>query len=1054
MNKIHGVLGICSLAAMLCAEPVVTEPVSYQAEGSAKRIYQGKVTLPSRGIWEVEDGIPDTILLVAPEEAYDQVTGRRLGEVLFQDRLNAGRTVQSIQWRCKNYAKEHDGAGPATLKELEEEPPFFSDYWKEAFTESPWDDLPRGREVEGPFFYLIPSVSFAFNEEGEISREERLPLAFELQPYVNDGKHWVCFTDGRTERVEIDPELLKRCGQEIHPVFETAPYLQDMPETFEYTIYTVAPAQQRQVIGLENDYSDEQINLTLDWSKSKKGDESIAESLREMETYDWWRNQEVSDSPVLAYWLALADEEVNAENQGEGSETTSAMGVMGGYAAVRETLQMQLIGTTDDGVRDIAVETLDGVEVESHPYEEMLKGEPGGKLALAELAPADHLFIYFSNPEAMLPMLDDGADFLSELGGMVTGNRIKYFLKDRYLTRLGLNDEWLRNFLKSGAASECAVLAPDMFFIDGTDLTVVSRLSKPKTIAPLLSMLGVRIDSSAPMEMVTSGGKKVYWTMRDDLLIVSSRRAELDRVLALAENGGEGSLGKSAEFRYMLTQLPVHAQTRAYAYCSEPFIRKLVGPETKIGQLRRVAAIKTLTTLTAGALLAEHDGFGRGLSIEALNKKGFLPEGMNVDAAEYSLDEDGVAHSKTYGTLAGLASVDSVPVELVTTNEAKAYQEYMWDYSRYWREFFDPIALRLDDVEDGALEAEIFILPLVDSSIYNGMRESVAAREDGTPLRVPKFTPDPVFQFSVNLKEEAWTAVTEGLADVLNNLWDVDPAILDDLGPSVHLAMNDGDPIIALGSGDMLGAFGGSIYGMDEEMLFIPMFLSVLTRPSTIAVETENPEKTIMYLRHASESMGHSEGDWGDEIYSEIYQIEGRDEWVCLFDIMGVLKLRYGLEVKDGFLLIRNIPWSSKDRVEFVEASGLNGAQMKLWPSACDLQLPGLFATSAEQERMAALQGAGALYPLLASGRASMETVLDEHMKLFGFTPRKASDDEWFWHDGIVESQLYGSVSHKKQPAFDNEKGFGLFGVIEDISVQMQFEETGLRTAIKWRGRK
>ena len=117
-----------------------------------------------------------------------------------------------------------------------------------------------------------------------------------------------------------------------------------------------------------------------------------------------------------------------------------------------------------------------------------------------------------------------------------------------------------------------------------------------------------------------------------------------------------------------------------------------------------------------------------------------------------------------------------------------------------------------------------------------------------------------------------------------------------------------------------------------------------------------------------------------DGLRSEIYQIEDRDSWVCLFDIMGAVKLRYGLEVQDGFLMIRNIPWSSKDKVERIGNAALNGMGLKVYPAACKLQLPGLHSTAAEKSRASALQGMGHLYPLLSSGYATMDNAADLHM--------------------------------------------------------------------------
>ena len=70
-------------------------------------------------------------------------------------------------------------------------------------------------------------------------------------------------------------------------------------------------------------------------------------------------------------------------------------------------------------------------------------------------------------------------------------------------------------------------------------------------------------------------------TLRGDLLMASTHRGELDLAIELHGNGGEGSLGTSDEFRYMLTKLDVNDRTRLYAYFSDPFVRRMVGPRER-----------------------------------------------------------------------------------------------------------------------------------------------------------------------------------------------------------------------------------------------------------------------------------------------------------------------------------------------------------------------------------------------------------------------------------------------------------------------------------------
>ena len=456
--------------------------------------------------------------------------------------------------------------------------------------------------------------------------------------------------------------------------------------------------------------------------------------------------------------------------------------------------------------------------------------------------------------------------------------------------------------------------------------------------------------------------------------------------------------------------------------------------------------------ITAGALLAKLDQLKNPASLATLVERGYLPAALKEQG--YSLDPDLVARSKDYGTLADLTTLAELPVGQVTQKEADDYKQYVTNYNRMWRRFFDPIAIRLDDVEDGALEASVFILPLIDNSLYNGLKEVLQTKEEGMPLRVPRFAPDPVLMLSLNIKESAWSEMSGELSQMFMRYAHISPAMMDDLGPALHLAINDADPVIALGSGDLMGAFGGNMIGAGEEMLMIPVALSLLTRPCTLAVETRDPEATLRYLRMAS-SAGNPFGRRRDDgFHVDFYQIQGKDSWVLSMDIMGVVKLRYGLEVQDGFLMLRNIPWSSKDKVLSVDTTALNGAKITAWPSACKLQLAGLHASAAEYESATAMKGAGLLYPLVKSGHADIGHAAAEHMKLFGFMPVHPAGGTWSWENHQVVSDSFGSVTQRRHPAYkQGDTDFGLTKDIESLSLQMQFEDDGLRTKVRWKTR-
>ena len=1044
---------------------VVRDSVVYRPEGSDYVIVRGDISLPAEGYWEVAGSASAKdvvqLYLLAPVEGRDALLGQRMGAVMKDKRIKqGGNHLHRLYWPCSQYARQHDGLGPSTLSDLDSSKRRIQ--IRETVSKSPWGKE-IGMDVEGPFIFLLPDVEFHFEPDARrrkrVRAENRRVLAVELRPYVEDGKHWVLYTDQSRRREAIDPELVKKYNLRIRPVLAKEDLLRKPPTELSYKIIAVRlkDAPDPISLSLANVITDTRLSVDWDPSDARPEQQGVLADLKRARRAAW---EPYASSPVLSTWLASYGDKSRAASarprprRGR-RRASAAFGIMGGRAAVRETLQMQVLAVAPERgqPRTIPVSTLKGVEVKSHPYEQMLKRAKGGELALANVAPHDHFFVYVAKPWAIVSFLDRGAEFMSRFGGALTNSSIKYDLKARHLARLGLNEEWMRAFLKSGAVSECALIFPDLFFIDGTDVTVVSRLAQPKLIAAMLKLVGVtQLSTQDIVTIDLADGGRVHWALRHDLLFISTSHPELDQVLSLHKAAGRGSLGHSAEFRYMLTQLPVKRETRLYAYFSDPFVRHLVGPETKLAQLRRVQARADMEYLTSCALLAKLDGIAGAASLQTLASGGYVRD-RYVDG-DYSIDQNLVVRSNTYGALSSMKALSPAPVDKVTQVEADSYKAYVENYARYWRRFFDPIAVRVDDAPDGSLEATTFILPLIDNSIYNALKASLSTREDAVVLKTPEISPRPVLMLSVNLGEKGWRELLrEGMSEALSRYSHVSPAVLDDLGPSLHLAIHDADPVIALGSGDMLGIFNANMLGRRNEMLFIPVVLSVLTRPCTLIVETRDPVKTRQFLRQSATAALKAPRR-GREVRGEFFQIENRDAWVFALDIMGIAKLRYGLEIQGNFVMIRNIPWSNKDKIVSVDQARLNGAKLQAFPGGCKLQLPGLHTAASDGYRSAAVQGMAYLYPLVASGHATVGLGAEKHAALFGFRPVHPGDGQWLWQSYQLASSRYGSPRRQRQPGYsEGDRNFGLMKDIEHLSINMQFEDTGLRTAIRWKTR-
>lgn len=1057
-NKLGPVLGLLLAARAESAEfGAVVNTAAYTHPRLKLTALGGTVQLPE-GRWEVASispaGALDQAFLVPTQRPEDASNGLRSREALRQREAMAGAMpLRHLFGACHAYARVR-GRGPGSLDDLDKN---HMVSLREMLAQSPY---PSARKAEGPFIFLIPDVPIAADGPRG-PRADARPLAFELRPLFDDGSHFVLLSDGRTERRPIDRELLKRHGAAVTPLIQNQPAEAKLPGLLEYGLFALQRDGRKETVSVEVIQRATGERLTVRWNlgEAGAGGPELLASWAQARANGWQALSPRADAPVLRTWIELSKSlyaaapspatRPQAARGREPGRSTDIMSVLGGRAALQETLQLQLLSTGQPASEGPAVPLteLKGVQVKSHPYEELLAGKSGGRLPLAEVVLPERLFVHFAKPAALFAFLDEGAEFLARTGALFTKTDIDDDLKRRSLRRLGLEEGIGRKFLASGEVFELALIAPDLFFMDGTDLTLLMRLAHPGRTATLLKELGgvdLREDEVTPRQ--TDAGRPAYWLRHGDLLLVGTRREELESVLALARAGGAGSLGKSAEFRYMVSRLPLTKETRAFVYLSDPFIRRMVGPEVKIGQLRRLEARAEMERTLAGALLYRLDGGSGTPGLDTLGGLGYVPAGL---AEKYRLAEDLTVTSPVWGTPADLTPLGAVPIDTATESEAKAYRAYVEEYSRYWRQYFDPVALRLDDSPAGGLDLQVFILPLIDSQVYDQLRAALTAKPEGAPLRTPRVEPEPALLLSMNLAEKAWVDAAGRWREILSHASGISPRLFDLLGPGFHLAVQDADPIIVLGNADILGGFGGQAMAGGFMRQGIPLLLSLVTRPCKIFLELSDEKAALGLLRSAAAGAGAGGRPW--EAQAEMRQIDGKDAWILSLGAAGLVRIRLGLEVKDGFLIVSNNPWSQPVTVKGRTEAALNGAKVQVSNRALRLALPGLHATQQEQNQASALSGMAYLLPLLLTGSATPAEAASRHADLFGYAPLHPDGGRWVWGDGRLESDLYGDAARWRQPGFRADAGdFGLMRGIDAASVEMRFEDGGLRAVCRW----
>lgn len=1030
--------------ATVCGAGQVKHGRIYRDNERGLLVAVGEIDLPSQMIWYVKPsaGLPKfrEVYLKPPKHQLKRVQGDRAQKAQQLQAIERSRSkVMSVRWQVIEYAQKHDGKSPASIVDLGERHGSYS------------NDV-----------FLLPDVDLGLdtNNLWRVANADAL-LAVELTPYVDDSKHWVLFADGRTERRDIDPALVAKYGLPIKPQHDTG--IMKQAKEGETTAYKVSAligsnADGEASFELFNDRLDETMMCSWDLSGSLQGS---AQDLTE-----WAKHRATAllpymfgtDAPVLNNWLSRFQDvygqtdwprypREERRRRRRRRQNTTMFNMLGGRAAVRETLQLDAIQQTKQADATIPIESVKGVEVKSHPFEEMLAQVDGGRLPLAELVPEDRFFAYFAKPSALLPFINKGADFISQTGATFNSNRLNYGLKSRYLARLGISEAWIRFLLEKGLAREVAISMPDLFLIDGTDMTIIVRVSNVLLAKPALTMLGITKIGRDIAEHRSEAGDISFWSTRGDIIVFGTNREEVRNVVTLHDAKGTGSLGRSAEFRYMLNRLPINEDTRAYFYFSDSFIRRLVGPEVKIAQLRRLRARGEMERITAAVLHASLDGVKGVQTLDRLSELKYAPNSLAIGECE--VHPDGHVSSPVFGSPGSMSTLLQHPVKFVSEPEQSTYKTYVDNYSRYWRQYFDPIAVRLDEPDESVLELTTYILPLIDNTAYNGLRSVINTHETGAGLKVPVLSPSPVLLLSLNVAEKHWIEIIrQMLGEQLLRYTGLDPRIFDSLGPGVHLAIEDADPIIALGSGDILGAFGGDMTGLGDEALWITILMTTFTRPTKIFVELQDPDAVLRALRKVS-TWSIPSDNW--DIGGSFYKIEGRDAWIYNFNFFSLLSLRLGVEVNKGFLVLSNIPWSQRAEIMSVENVPLNGARLAVTPGAGKKQLPGLFAAATEQQRGAVMNGIGYLYPMLLTGSASVKEAQQRHDDLFGFYPEHPDGGDWTWSDHTIRSTSYGTITHQVQPEHKpGDRDFGMLRDIDQLSVNMQFEDTGLRATCRW----
>jgi hypothetical protein len=533
----------------------------------------------------------------------------------------------------------------------------------------------------------------------------------------------------------------------------------------------------------------------------------------------------------------------------------------------------------------VPVASLKGPTVKSHPWEQMLNGRKPSISPLAYDVPEDFYLVEFRSLSKLLDVMDASDLWGTHLFNQAFKEARTQNAGERLKRQLAMQTEPALRPFYDLVVENVAVTGSDPFVREGSDVTVIFRLKQPAIFkARMDAFLDETQKARADAKRTTGNYLGVDYVQlqtpeRDvsviaaepapDLHVRSNSLVAFQRIIeAIKGKTAAGQnvrrLGDTAEFAYIRTLLPQTDENEdGLLYMSDPFIRRLVGPQLKLTERRRMLCYNHLRMIGHAAMLYRTE-FGKWpSSLEELARTnaspGLFGEGelSCPSGGRYSLSADGTTGvCSHHGHALYLTPNIEIPVTEVSGAEADEYDAFLEEYNQYWRTYFDPIALRLRATPQ-QYRVETLVLPLIDNSVYTGLAAALGGEPEALDaLPVPRRN---IFSLALRLNKERWVKEMKSDAkdsqdDWLRDLGVGDKRLTDlkvreflskGLGNQAGLHVYDSYPTFDLNVSDLVGMIflsgaAGRSNPIENEFLLIGMALVSLNSPVYLAFPVED----------------------------------------------------------------------------------------------------------------------------------------------------------------------------------------------------------------------
>ena len=747
-----------------------------------------------------------------------------------------------------------------------------------------------------------------------------------------------------------------------------------------------------------------------------------------------------------------------------------------GALAIQESLQLEeMTGRQSIPIkRAVPVNTLKGPNIKSHPFDEMIQGRPFKIFPVASLVPHDNYYCHFTSISKEIAAVDLLKQWGTSLLRAISVTARDADLPSRYQDQLCIDTSTLTRLFGDLVIGEIAITGGDPFLREGSDVALIIQVKGRTVFDSMMKRCAnkaLKENQDAKVSRSEYNGIQIKSITTKDHRI-SSHSAYLDnykvysnsmdnlKLIIDTHSKKRKSMADNLDFKYMRTIFPGTAEAEdGFIYMSDSFIRKLLSARWKIEAQRRIICQNHLRMIANAETMYKAE-MRKKPTIKTLIAENYLSEEtiQCPDGGTYSLDESGRAFCTVHNCLQYCTPVASIAIDQVAYAEANDYEEFVERYNNYWSRYFDPIGIRFKF--GNHIEVETCILPLIENSIYNQLREIAG----GEPVQLNSQLITDGTIVSIGSKFNLDGDMTQQIRTMKQQMFPTLPGLNSCFGDNLSLNFYDSDVLFTFSESgmDMFGSWMDLeeqiIFGLIASSINLPVYAVLDLKDEQLAETFIQEMLKVVQRKFAAESRrGFSEpvieAYFGIEPYSA-GKYKGYDINTLACRLF-VIKFRLSYAIASNRLIVstkRYVLEKALDAIDSKQANDTANLQLKVKPRAFDKLRPIIRIGWQERMRDACLKNIEPVRVLVECHDATEKTLNQVSKKVEGVTLRCPSGGKYKYDKArnMVYCSVHGNHNHPEQPVGvnENEGLIDFLNRMNDFSVDFRFTEEGIMTRI------